>query len=98
LTRPGSPSDEQVADGRLVVDRADELPHHAEPAAVRHPARGRRQVAGDEAQQGRLAGAVRPDERDVRAVADAERHVLQQRPAVGEGVGEMRDVDVAHER
>ena len=55
------------------------------------------QVAGDEPQQRGLAGAVRADERDVRAVADPERHVVEQRPAVGEHVREMRDVDVAHE-
>ena len=55
------------------------------------------QVAGDDAQQGRLAGAVRSDQRHLRAVADAERHVLEQHPAVGELEAHTGDVHVTHE-
>jgi hypothetical protein len=42
----------------------------------------RLEVAGDDPQQRRLAGAVRADQGARDAVADPERHVVQQRPAV----------------
>ena len=55
-----------------------------------------RQVTGDHPQQRRLAGAVRPDQRDLGALADPERHVGEQLPPVGEGVPDPGDVDVSH--
>ena len=56
------------------------------------------QVAGDDPQQRRLAGAVRADQRGGGAVADPEGHVVQQRPAVRQRERHLVDVDVAHVR
>ena len=71
---------------RDVADHADELAHHAEPAGARDRADRHRQVAGDHPQQRRLAGAVRPDQRDLGALADPERHVGEEHPAVRQDV------------
>ena len=45
------------------------LPHHPEAAASGSPPRVRHQVSGDDPQQGRLACAVGPDQRDLGALA-----------------------------
>ena len=60
-------------------------------------ARLRRQVTGDQPHQRGLAGAVRPDQRGDRAVADPERHVVEQHPAVRQGVADVRRLDMAHD-
>ena len=75
----------------------DHLAHHAEPAGAGHDAGVRRQVAGDDAQQRGLAGAVGADQRDLGALPDPERHVLEQHPAVGQLVAHSGDVHVSHE-
>nr|WP_284289773.1 VOC family protein [Angustibacter aerolatus] len=55
------------------------------------------EVAGDDPQQRRLAGAVRPHQRDDRTVADAEAHLVEQRPPVRQHEPDGVDVDVAHD-
>ena len=57
---------------------------------------GHRQVAGDHPQQRRLAGAVRPDQGDLGALADPERHVGEELPPVGQHVPDPGHVHVAH--
>ena len=56
----------------------------------------RRQVAGDDPQQGGLAGAVGPDQRGLGALADPEAHVVEQHPAVGELVPDGLHVEITH--
>ena len=79
-----------------VVGGADELAHHAEPAVDRQRARRRRQVAGDQPHQRRLADAVGADERGPVAVADREADVAQQLDAAREPPPEMTDLDRTH--
>src|SRR4029077_13431894 len=91
--------EQQVGDRRLVTEVvADHLPHHAEPTGAGHHAPVGGELAGDDAQQRGLAGAVRPDQRDLGAVADAERHVLQQHAPVGQLVAHSGAVNVTHEQ
>src|SRR5699024_3127062 len=87
---------EDVAHGARVVDPPDHLVHDPEPARARHLARVRCEVARDEAQERRLARAVRPDERDLRAVPHTERDVGEQLATVGKRVGDPGDVDMTH--
>ena len=49
---------------------------HAQMRVYAHDAVGGRELAGDELQQRRLAGAVRPDQSDARVEIDAELQVL----------------------
>ena len=74
----------------------DELVHDAEPAADRDRAAVRRLVAADDAQQRRLARAVGADQGRRGALADAERHLVEQGPAVGQPERDAGDVDVGH--
>ncbi len=92
--------DEQLVHGRP-SHRADAVPdelvHHAERAADRHDAPVRGLVTPDDAEEGRLARAVRADQRGGRPLADAEGHLIEQLPAVGKPVRDRADVDVAHD-
>ena len=56
----------------------DELAHEGEVAVDTDRSGVARLVAGDEAQQRRLADAVRTDERHPLTVADMERHVVEE--------------------
>lgn len=83
LPNPGlGDGDQQVPHRALVAHRADELLHHAEPAAHRNRAAVRLEVPGDQPQQRGLTGAVRPDEGDHGTVRDAERSIAEQHPPV----------------
>src|SRR5690606_20820919 len=95
--RLGRHPEQQVAHRRLVAHLTHHLAHDAEPARADHGALLRREVAGDHAGERRLARAVRPDERDARAVADAQRDVVQQRPPVRERDADARQLDVTHD-
>ena len=111
--RFGSDRDQQVAHGRGVAavptggTVSDELVHDAEAAVDRDRALVGLEAAvllrpagrtADDPQQRRLAGTVRADERRRRALADAERHLVEQRPPVGERVRHPVDVDEPHDR
>lgn len=74
--------DEQIPDRTVVPDRAHELRHHPEPAAHRHSAAVRLELPGQEPQQRRLPGAVRPHEGDDGPVRDPERSIAEQHPPV----------------
>ena len=88
---------QEVSDRRLLAETgADHLPHHAEPAAAGHYAGVWLEVSGDDAEQRRLAGTVGSDQRHLGALADAERHVVQQHPAVGQLVAHSGDVHMSH--
>ena len=88
---------QQVGDGRLGTQvGADHLPHHPEPTAAGHHAGVRLEVSGDDAEQRGLAGAVGPDQRHLGALADAERHVVEQHPAVGQLEAHSGDVHMSH--
>ena len=96
-TRGGRHRQQQVGDGRVLAEPgADHLAHHAEPAGAGDRAGVRHQLAGDDPQQRRLAGAVGADQRDLGALADPERHVVEQHPAVGQLVAHSGDVHVTH--
>ena len=82
--------------GLLAEPGADHLPHHAEPAGAGHDAGVRAQVAGDDPQQRGLAGAVGADQRDLGALPDPERDVVEQHPPVRQLVAHPGDVDVSH--
>ena len=86
----------QVGEGRLVTDHADELAHHTQPAGPRDDAAAHRQVAGDHPQQRRLSRAVRPDQGDLGALPDPERHVGEEFPTVGQDVPDRCHVHVSH--
>ena len=91
-------ADEELLDGRLVADRADELAHHrglAVAAGDVDAAGVGRVVAGHDPQQGRLAGPVRPDQRGLGALADPEPDVVEQHPAVREHPSYAVDLDAA---
>ena len=90
-----------TAAGRATVRRAS-LPMTICRITPRPPVRVdrpgvRREVAGDDPQQRGLAGAVGADQRHLRALADPERHVVEEHPAVRELVPDPCDVDVAHD-
>ena len=99
-TRLGATDDEQAGDRRRRARRglpgADELVHHAESAVDLHAALVGAEVAADDAQQRRLARAVRADERGRAPLGHAEGEVGEQRPAVGQREGDAVDVDEAH--
>jgi hypothetical protein len=86
----------EVGEGGAVGDRADELAHHPEPAAAGDAPGGRGELARDHPQQRGLARPVRPDERDLRAVRDPERHVGEQRAPVRQPVLDAHRLDVSH--
>ena len=88
---------EQVAHRGVVAHLADELAHHPEAAAAGHRPLGCREVAREDAQQGRLAGAVRADERDLGPLPHPEGDVAQQRPPVRQGEAHGVHVEMAHE-
>ena len=79
-----------------VADAADELTHHAQAAAVRDGALLCGEIAGDQAQQGRLARPVRADKGRRGAIADPERDVVEQHPAIRQQMADVRDLDMAH--
>ena len=88
---------QEVGDVRVVAEAvADHLAHHAEPAGAGHRTGARCQLAGDDLQQGGLARPVRADQRHLRALAHAERHVVEQHAAVRQLVPDTLDVDVTH--
>ena len=87
---------EQLGHGRRA--RADHLAHHAEATGPRHRPGVRHEVAGDDPQQGRLAGTVGADQGHLGALADAERHVVEQHPPVRQLVAHSGDVHVSHGR
>ena len=89
---------QQVGDrGRLAEPGGDHLAHHPEPAGAGDHPGVRDQVAGDDPQQGGLAGAVGADQRDLGALADPERHVVEQHPPVRQLVAHPGDIHVTHE-
>ncbi len=67
-----------------------------EAAGAGHSPGVRDQVAGDDAQQRRLARAVRTDQRDLGALTDPERHLVEQHPPVGELVPDTGDIHMTH--
>jgi len=79
--------EQQVADhGRdaLALVRADELAHDTEAAGRGHAAFLWLEVTGDQPEQRGLARSVRPDQGGGGPLADAEAHVVEQRPPVRE--------------
>ena len=96
-TRGGATLSSRSCDRLVAAAVADELTHHAEAARAGHDACVGRQVAGDDAQQGGLAGPVGADEGDLLAVADAEAHLVEQHPPVRQLVTHSGDIHVTHE-
>jgi hypothetical protein len=94
--RLGGDGHEEVAHRGVVAHLADELPHDAEPAAAGDRAVGCREVARQDAQQRRLAGAVRADEGDLGTLAHPEGDVAEQAPPVRQDEAHGVDVEVAH--
>jgi hypothetical protein len=96
--RVGGGHEQQVADRRLIAQLADELAHDAEPARAHHRAVVSLEVTGDDADQRGLARPIRPDERCLAALADAQVDIAQQWPPVRQAVLHARDVDMSHNR
>src|SRR4051812_35694055 len=64
--------------------------------AEAHAPAVRREIAGEQPDQGRLAGAVRPDDADARAAQDAQREIADDRPLAIALAGMLRlDGDTA---
>jgi hypothetical protein len=80
------------------ADHADELSHHAETAGPRNRAERHWRVARDHPEQCRLARAVRPDERHLRALAHPEAHVGEEHSAVRQDLRHTGDVHVPHKQ
>ena len=79
---------------RLVLVRADELAHHAEPAGRYHGARLGLDVTSDQPEQRGLARAVRADQRRRYSIADPEAHVVKEGPSVRQHVADVRDLNM----
>ena len=92
----GRDREEQLSHGGGAAP--DHLAHDPEAAGAGHHTGVRDQLSGDDAQQGGLAGAVRPDESDLGALPHPERDVVEQHPPVRQLVADSCDVDVSHER
>ena len=88
---------EQVPHRLLLVAPADQLMHHPEPPVDVHAPPVDRHLAGDRAEQRRLARAVRPDQRDVLAGPDPEGHIGEELVAPGDPARDPVDIDGAHE-
>ena len=83
---------------RGVTDAADELTHHAQTAAPRDRAAGRRQITSNDLQQCGLAGTVGPNQGDRGAFTNAEGHIVEQYAAVGKVVAHPGKIDMSHGR
>ena len=79
----GGDRDQQIADRGAVVDLADQLAHEGQVAVDADGAGVTTLVAADEPQQRGLSGTVGADEADVLAVADVERHIVEQGGSAG---------------
>jgi hypothetical protein len=89
--------EQQVAHHRrdaLALVRADELAHDTEAAGRGHAAFLWREVTGDQPEQRGLARPVRPDQGGRGPLADAEAHVVEQRPPVRKDVADVRHLDM----
>ena len=89
---------QEVVDGLVPAAVTDELAHHAQASRAGDDARVRGQVAGDDPQQGGLAGTVGADQRDLLPVADPEADVVEQHPPVRQLVAHSGDIHVTHTR
>lgn len=78
----GGGGEEEVADRGFVTDLAHELAHDAHAARTAHHALVRLEIAGDDAEERGLAGAVRPDQGGLGAVGDLEGHAVEELGAV----------------
>src|SRR5688500_15818747 len=78
------------------MDAAHQLVHDAEPAVHRDRAGVAVEVTGDEAQQRRLADPVGAHEGGALAVADPERHVVEEHVAAGSCPGHTAELYRAH--
>ena len=58
----------------------------------------RDEVTGHNPRQGRLAGAVGADQRDLGAVADPEAHLVEKYSSVGQLVAHSRHIHMSHTR
>jgi hypothetical protein len=74
----------------------DELAHHAESTGTRNNSGYYWYVAGHHTQQGRLAGAVWPDQSHLRPFAHAERDVGEEHTPVRQRVSDTGHVHVSH--
>ena len=91
-------ADQQLPNRGVVPDGADELAHDPEPAVDRDRAGRCVLVAGDDADERRLAHTVRADESAVLSVTDSERHVVEELAATRGAIRESGDLECAHER
>src|SRR4029453_18434720 len=72
------------------------LAHHAQPAKPGYRAGLDLEVAGDHAQQGRLARAVGPHQGNLRPLAHTERDIGEELPTIRQSMAHTRDVYVPH--
>ena len=80
-------------DGQPPGDRVRDRARSIGVAAERRPAGGRPDEPGDDAQQRRLAGAVRPDQRDPLARRDVEVDAADDRPGRGTSTRDVAQLD-----
>ena len=92
----GRQPDKQVADGRRVAHRAYELAHHAEAAVDGDGAGAAGLVPRDQPDKCGLADAVSADDRDVLTIADAEAHVIEQRPPTRDRIPKVGHLESTH--
>ncbi len=90
--------EQEVPDRRRARVRTDELTHEAYPSVHLDRPRAGALVADDEAEQGRLPDAVRAHQGGVLTLGHAEVHALEQRPAAGQRVGDVGELDEPHRR
>ena len=76
--------EQQIAYGRWAPDAADELAHHAQATAPGDRAAARHQITSDDLQQRGLARAVGSNQGDDGTLANAEGHIVEQHPPVGQ--------------
>jgi len=87
-----SQTEQEVPHRRRTAGASDELAHHADATAVADGSGFGPDVAGDQPQQRRLAGAVRADERDLAPLANAKAHIVEELVAA-DRVAQLADID-----
>src|SRR4051794_40328418 len=90
--------EQEIADGRGVRDRADELRHVQSAAVDAERALRLLFLTGQDAEQRRLADAVGADQSRARTRVDLEGDVVEEDPAPGQLVRKAVDVDETHAR
>jgi hypothetical protein len=79
-------------------DAPNELTHHTQAAAPGDRAAGRHEITSDDIQQRGLACTVGSNQGDYGTLTDAEGHIVEQHPTVGQVIPNPGKLDMSHGR